>query len=160
MAKQKHNWTAIKRDYYEGKYKTLKELGIAYNVPGSYLRKKAANWDREDPEFITDLDIEEAEFNLNIPEDRKEKVRVMYDKLSVIAFKALGDMDRNFFTEDGRIKSKSFLDIASVVEKIQKGYETGEDAKQTGQLGQYASAIARLREQHNLTKEVDKVEEE
>lgn len=150
MAKQKHNWLAIKKDYYDKKYPTLKELGEAYNIPASYLRRQASKWPKEKPEFISDLEVEEAQKALDIPENRKEKVRLMYDKLSIIALTALNNPEANFFTTEGKLKSKAFLDVASVVEKIQKGYETGEDANQTGQLGEYAAYIKQLRKDNGL----------
>ena len=153
MAKQTHNWTAIKKDYYDNKYKNLKELAEAHKVKYNYLRQKAAKWDKDRPEFISDLDVKEAQEALDIPEDRKEKVRTMYDKLSIVVFKAMANIDDNFFTVDGRLKSKTLLDVASVVEKIDKGYQTGEEAKQTGQLGAYAAHIAQLRENMHIEEE-------
>lgn len=74
----------------------------------------------------------------------------MYDKLSIVVFKAMANMDDNFFTNDGRLKSKALLDVASVVEKIDKGYQSGEEQKQTGQLGAYAAHIAQLRKDNGL----------
>lgn len=150
MASKKHNWAAIKKDFYDKKYATLKELAEAHDIKYTYLRQKTAKWAKESPEFISDLDVEEAQLAIDIPENRKEKVRLMYDKLSVIALRALSDPENNFFTVEGKLKSKAFLDVASVVEKIQKGYETGEDGKQTGQLGEYAAYIKQLRKDNGL----------
>lgn len=159
MAKQKYNWPAIKKDYYASTYSNLIELAKAHNMKYSYLRKIAAKWDKNNPEIISDLDIEEAQKALEMPEDRKERVRVMYDKLSEIVFRALNNPEGSFFTLDGNLKTKQFLDCVSAVEKIDKGYQTGEDTKQTGQLGLYADYLSGLKQEFLTKKEEDKQNE-
>lgn len=152
MASQKYNWMAIKKDYYDDKYPTLVELAKAHNMSYSYLKKKAAKWNKNTPELISDLDIEEAAEALRLPEDRKERVRLMYDKFAEILFRAVSNPDQNFFTMEGTFKSKQFLDAMSAMEKIDKGYETGEDSKQNGQLGQYADLLSGLKQQYLANK--------
>lgn len=152
MAKQKYNWPAIKRDYYAGTYPTLVKLAEAHDMKYSYLKKKAAKWSKDAPELISDLDIQEAEEALRLPEDRKERVRLMYDKFSEILFRAISNPDQNFFTLEGTFKSKQFLDAMSAMEKIDKGYETGEESKQTGQLGLYADYLFGLKQQYLANK--------
>ena len=149
MAKQKYNWMAIKKDYYANTYPTLVKLAEAYNMTYGYLKKKAAKWSKDAPELISDLDVLEAEEALKLPEDRKERVRLMYDKFSEILFRAISNPDQNFFTLEGTFKSKQFLDAISAMEKIDKGYETGEESKQNGQLGMYADYLKNLRDQYS-----------
>ena len=160
MAKQKYNWMAIKKDYYANTYPTLVKLAEAYNMTYGYLKKKAAKWSKDAPELISDLDVLEAEEALKLPEDRKERVRLMYDKFSEILFRAISNPDQNFFTLEGTFKSKQFLDAISAMEKIDKGYETGEESKQNGQMGAYADYFAGLKEQYLANqKEEDKQDE-
>lgn len=152
MAKQKYNWKAIKKDYYDSKYPNLVKLAEAYNMSYPYLKKRAAKWSKDAPELISDLEIEEDQKALDMPEDRKERVRLMYDKLSEIVFRALNDPDGSFFTLDGSLKTKQFLDCVSAVEKIDKGYQTGEESKQTGQLGLYSDYLSGLKQQYLANK--------
>lgn len=160
MAKQKYNWKAIKKDYYDSKYPNLVKLAEAYNMSYPYLKKRAAKWSKDAPELISDLDIQEAEEALRLPEDRKEKVRLMYDKFAEILFRAISNPDQNFFTLEGTFKSKQFLDAISAMEKIDKGYETGEESKQTGQLGIYADYMVGLRQQYLANKKEEDNQDE
>lgn len=146
MAKQKYNWPAIRKDYYAGKYRNLKELATAHKMSYSYLKKEAAKWNKNEPELISDLEIEEAQKVLDMPEDRKERVTLMYDKLSEIVFRALNNPEGSFFTLDGNLKTKQFLDCVSAVEKIDKGYSTGDEGKMPGKLGEYSEYFSKLKE--------------
>ena len=156
MAKAKHNWTAIKKDYAGNKYSNLKLLAEAHDVPYSYLKKKAAEWSK-DPSFISEVIMDSCNsYSEPLPEDSEERVKLMFDKLSEIIMISLNAPAENFFTEDGRLKSKALLDTATAIEKVQKGYkevETGEE--DTGKLGQYADYIKELRDAANATKEVE-----
>ena len=154
MASKKYDWTAIKRDYATNKYANLRLLAEAHNVSYSYLKKKAACWSK-DENFMTDLigmDMQALEDA--IPQDPEERMKLMYDKLSAVVFKALSNPQDSFFTENDMLKSKTLLDTATALEKIQKGYkeiETGEE--NTGMLGQYADYIKQLRDTAKAAKE-------
>ena len=181
MADKKYEWSTIKKDYFSSKYNTLKELAEAYNVPDTYLRKKAAKWNREKsmarklkdeldkdrhnvptkkkkntknnrnnknvptnvpidvPTVPTDVPMECIPENMNMWHKR------LWDKLGLIVERALDNPEDNFFTEDGRIKSKAVADISTVIEKIQKGHSETNDNKENGQLNAYVEMIAQLR---------------
>lgn len=147
MAAKKYNWNKIKADYMANKYPTLKELAKAYGVEYGYLRKRAANW-AKDKEFVSDL-VEEViapATVISIPEDKNELHSDMYDKMATIVMRMLNDPE-NFFTHDGKPKTKSLVDISQVVERIQKGHQgTVKDDKQFTQLTAYTDMIKELKE--------------
>lgn len=156
---KKYNWTVIKKDFLSGKYPTLKELGDAYGIPYNYMRKKSSKWNKEKI-MIVDLrgeiekdavtrKIADAPLETEIPESRDLWHKRLWDKLGLIVERALDSPEQNFFTEDGRIKSKAVADISTVIEKIQKGHNEDNEEKQNGQLAAYVNMIAQLREQES-----------
>src|SRR5436309_1996303 len=47
MAEKKHNWAKIKKEYFEGKYKNIKELAEVNNISYSYCKKQVARWNKK-----------------------------------------------------------------------------------------------------------------
>ncbi len=148
MAQKKYNWKSIKADYIANKYPNLKALSDAYDIPYGYLRKRASSW-KNDKDFVSDLaeeDIVVPDEIIVIPEDRNELHTQMYDKLSIIVMRMLNDPE-NFFTHEGKPKTKSLVDISQVVERIQKGHQGAiKDDKQFSQLTAYTDMIKELKE--------------
>ena len=159
MAEKKYPWAKIKKDYLLGKYKTIKQLGEAYGVPYNYIRKRTANWNKQ-KDIGTKMAQQEKDvptvpneypsdiiFNdHNLPEDRDIWHKRMWDKLGIIIEKALDEAEDNFFTHDGKIKTKAVADISVVIEKIQKGQENNKEDKNAGQLKEYVDMLANLRQ--------------
>ena len=148
MATKKYDWKKIKSDYMANKYKTLKELSNAYGIEYGYMRKRASKWKNE-KEFVSDL-IEDKVVNseaiVAIPEDRNELHTQMYDKMAIIVMKMLNNPE-NFFTHEGKPKTKSLVDISQVVERIQKGHQGAiKDDKHFTQLTAYTDMIKELKE--------------
>ncbi|WP_302570438.1 hypothetical protein [uncultured Clostridium sp.] len=148
MATKKYNWQNIKSDYMANKYPTLRGLADAYGVEYGYMRKRAAKWKNE-KEFVSDLSEENSihsDLIIEIPEDRNELHTNMYDKLSIIVMRMLNEPE-NFFTHEGKPKTKSLVDISQVVERIQKGHQGSiKDDKQFTQLTAYTDMIKKLKE--------------
>lgn len=157
MASKKHDWTAIKRDHAAKRYANLRLLAEAHDVPYGYLKKKAAAWNK-DENFISDvigMDMQALEDAM--PQDPEERMKLMYDKLSAVVYKALSNPQDSFFTENDTLKAKTLLDTATALEKIQKGYKEIETGKEdTGKLGQYADYIKQLRDNAKAIKESEK----
>lgn len=147
MAAKKYDWNKIKLDYMNNKYPTLRELATSYGVEYGYMRKRAARW-KNDKEFISDLiedDIISSEITIEIPEDRNELHTEMYDKLSTIVMRMLNNSE-NFFTHEGKPKTKSLVDISQVVERIPKGHQGAiKDDKKFTQLTAYTDMIKQLK---------------
>lgn len=140
-----------------GKYKTLKALAEAHDVNYGYIKKRAASWKKEKA-VIEDLSneisfVEEQErqaimYDLStIPEDREAWHRRLWDKLGLAAERALDNPDENFYTHDGKLKSKALADVAAVLDKVQRGQSEMKENKATGQLESYANLIAGYRKQ-------------
>lgn len=163
MAAPKYDWKKIKQDYLDGKYKNLKELAKAYDVPYNTMRKKASNWSRDKKnnktaKYVSDIDLDKTEeiLGIEIPEDRSQCSIHMYDKLYIVGMMMLNDPS-NFFTQEGLPKTKQFLDMASTVEKIHKGYaECAPKKEETSQLTAYTNMIQELK---NNIKEEDLLED-
>lgn len=161
-----HDWGPIKADFFANKYSSLKDLAIAHGISYNYLRKRTAKWKSEkglvnelakqskpkaqnitNAQFKSDTDtsvlhdIPNIVPECDIPEDRHLWHYRLWDKLGTIIEQALDNPDFNFFTDDGRIKTKAVSDIAMVIEKIQKGQTGEKDDKITGQLLSYVEAI-------------------
>ena len=47
MAEKKYNWPVIKRDWNNGKYKTIKELAEKNEMPYTYAKKRVGKWKKE-----------------------------------------------------------------------------------------------------------------
>lgn len=185
MAEKKHNWTKIKKEYFEGKYKNIKELSEINNISYSYCKKQVAKWNKkkaiaekmvepvkttkkeEVPNktlntssevpieivtpFESDIDVPIPEVIVptkvanNIPNDRNKWLSSLWDKLALIVESALNEPEHNFFTNDGKIKTKALTDISIILEKVQKAQE-GKDDKKTGQLGEYIEMFAMMKQ--------------
>lgn len=176
MASKKYDWVAIKNDYLLGKYKDLKALAKAYGVSYHYMKTKAASW-KTDKAFIQEIQseidneisfLEEADRNniqeelVNIPEDRAIWHKRLWDKLGLVAEKALNNPELHFFTHEGVLKTKALSDVAAVIEKVQKGQVEMKDDKTTGQLESYANLIAdyRAKAQSNEIPSTDEEDED
>lgn len=106
-----------------------------------------------------DVPIEDSICNQDVPNDRNNWHKTLWDKLGRIVERSLDNPEFHYFTDDGKIKTKAVSDIASVIEKIQKG-QTGEKDATSGQLTQYVEAIRLAREAQNASHEVINQEEE
>lgn len=160
MAAPKYDWKKIKQDHLDGKYKNLKELAKAYDVPYNTMRKKASNWNRDKKnnktaKYVSDIDMDKTEeiLGIEIPEDRSKCSIMMFDKLYVIGMMMLNDAS-NFFTQEGLPKTKQFLDMTSTIEKIHKGYaECAPKKEENTQLMAYANMLQQLRADRNINTE-------
>lgn len=169
MANKKYDWVAIKNDYLLGKYKDLKALAKAYGVSYHYMKTKAASW-KTDKAFVQEIQseidneisfLEEEDRNsireelVNIPDDRAIWHKRLWDKLGLVAEKALNNPELHFFTHEGVLKTKALSDVAAVIEKVQKGQVEMKDDKTTGQLESYANLIASYRANATETTDED-----
>ena len=156
MAEKRFDWALIRKEYDENKYKTLKKLAEAHGVSYTYMKKRSAKWKRENK--VKDLVIENemtfmqeekhqtfiADIN-SIPEDRNEWHKRLWDKLGIAAEIALNNIEENFYTNDGKLKSKALSDVAVVLDKVQKGHQELKQENNNGQLQDYANFIVNLR---------------
>lgn len=79
--------------------------------------------------------------------DRNIWLSSLWDRLGLIVETALNEPEHNFFTLDGRVKTKQLTDIALILEKIQKANE-GKDDKKTGQLSEYVEMFQLMKQAH------------
>lgn len=86
--------------------------------------------------------------------DRNIWLSSLWDRLGLIVETALNEPEHNFFTLDGRVKTKQLTDIALILEKIQKANE-GKDNRKTGQLSEYVEMFHIMKQAH----EEEEVEE-
>lgn len=171
MAEAKYDWKVIRADYDAEKYKTLKDLAEAYGVNYSYMKKKASTWKRENKlakqvlcdelSFMQEEEKQAIMYDLDsIPDDREAWHKRLWDKLGLAAERALDDMENNFYTADGKLKSKALADVAAVLDKIQKGHQELKDEGNNGQLNEYAKLIQNYRNNVTNNKEGEDDEEE
>lgn len=184
MAEKKHNWAKIKKEYFEGKYKNIKDLAEKNNISYSYCKKQVAKWNKEksiteklinplteevhkilestkevphkisqteESSFKSDIEVPIAEAIVptkvptEISKDRNIWLSSLWDKLALIVESSLNEPEYNFFTNDGRIKTKALTDVSIILEKIQKAQE-GKNDKKTGQLGEYIEMFAMMKQ--------------
>ncbi|MGL5151227.1 MAG: hypothetical protein ACRC7N_11715 [Clostridium sp.] len=82
-----------------------------------------------------------------LSKDRNIWLTSLWDRLGLIVETALSEPEHNFFTLDGRVKTKQLTDIALILEKIQKANE-GKDNKKTGQLSEYVEMFQLMKQAH------------
>lgn len=122
-------------------------------------KSKGKNSNRTDEDILKDLkqflptelalesnqELILSDYEAKVPNDRAAWHKKLYDKLGVIVEAALDNPELNFFTQNGQVKTKALSDMASIIQVIQKGQESTQDDKATGQLTAYADMIANLR---------------
>lgn len=107
----------------------------------------------KEPLFISDIEvpIKEVIVTTKVPttfsKDRNIWLSSLWDRLGLIVETALNEPEHNFFTLDGRVKTKQLTDIALILEKIQKANE-GKDNKKTGQLSEYVEMFQLMKQAH------------
>lgn len=107
----------------------------------------------EESSFVSDIEVGTPEVIVptkvptELSKDRNIWLSSLWDKLGLIVETALNEPEHNFFTLDGRVKTKQLTDIALILEKIQKANE-GKDNKKTGQLSEYVEMFQLMKQAH------------
>lgn len=107
----------------------------------------------EESSFQSDIEVPTTEVIVptkvptELSRDRNIWLTSLWDRLGLIVETALNEPEHNFFTLDGRVKTKQLTDIAIILEKIQKANE-GKDNKKTGQLSEYVEMFQLMKQAH------------
>ncbi|WP_194190319.1 hypothetical protein [Clostridium chrysemydis] len=103
--------------------------------------------------FINDIEVPTQEVivptkvTTTLSKNRNIWLSSLWDRLGLIVETALSEPEHNFFTLDGRVKTKQLTDIALILEKIQKANE-GKANKKTGQLSEYVEMFELMKQAH------------